>query len=450
MKKTAALVVLLALASAGPAKLLSQETLQPLTLTLDEAIAMALLQNPSHQATQEKEAEARALARQAFSRFLPTLSGQGQNTLAEKLFFLEFPSMVPGEPPQRIAIDFTKDYQGALAFSLPVFAGGRIIAGYKQATLGVKASLETIRQSEMDTVLGVKKAFYGYLLARDFSSVADEALTLAEKFYENVKNLHEVGMASKFDLLLSEVRVANLRPQAIKARNSVQVAELGLKTVLGLDVATPLTVKGELLPPGPGDPGQDLVDQALAQRPEIRQLDFQRSIAGQSLKIARGGLLPSLAIGGTYSFWGDRLNLKRGNWQTFYTVTLNLNLPIFSAYETQAQIAQAQASMRELDWTRKGVADLISLEVRQAILEVGQSRETLRSQEKNVEQAREAVRIAGLNYAEGLVTNLDVQTAQVALSQARTNYSQALYDCAISDAQLERAIGKNRPAGRSN
>lgn len=449
MKKTAALIVLLALAAAGPVTLLAQEAQQPLALTLDEAIAMALQQNPAHQATQEKEAEARALARQAFSRFLPTLSGQGSNTVAEKLFFLEFPSLVPGEPPQRIAIDFTKDYQGALAFSLPVFAGGRLLAGYKQANLGVKASQETIRQSEQDTVFNVKKAFYGYLLARDFSAVADEALSLAEKFHENVKNLNTVGMASKFDLLLSEVRVANLRPQAIRARNSVEVAELGLKTVLGVDVATPLTVKGELAPPAPGDPGQDLVDQALAQRPEIRQLDLQRSIAGQSLKIARGGLLPSLAIGGTYSFWGDRLNFKKGTWQTFYTVTLNLNVPIFSAYETQAQIGQAQAVMRELDWTRKGLADMIALEVRQAVLEVGQARETLKSQEKNVEQAREAVRIAELNYAEGLVTNLDVQTAQVALSQARTNYSQALYDCSISDAQLERAIGKNRPAGRS-
>src|SRR5512144_2683540 len=69
MKKTAALIVLLALASAGPVTLLAQEAQQPLALTLDEAIAMALQQNPAHQATQEKEAEARALARQAFSRF---------------------------------------------------------------------------------------------------------------------------------------------------------------------------------------------------------------------------------------------------------------------------------------------------------------------------------------------------------------------------------------------
>jgi outer membrane protein TolC len=78
------------------------------------------------------------------------------------------------------------------------------------------------------------------------------------------------------------------------------------------------------------------------------------------------------------------------------------------------------------------------------VLNRAQARETLLSQEKNVEQAREAVRIAELNYTEGLATNLDVVTAQVGLRQASTNYSQALYDCVISDAQLEKALGRTR------
>ena len=69
---------------------------------------------------------------------------------------------------------------------------------------------------------------------------------MAEKHYQNVKNLYEVGMASKFDLLRSEVQVANLRPQLIKAKNSLSVAGLGLKTLLGLDLDLPIEVKGEM------------------------------------------------------------------------------------------------------------------------------------------------------------------------------------------------------------
>jgi len=450
MKKIAALLVGLGIVLAGAGFCPAQEAKPALVLTLDEAIAMALRQNPFFLATQEKEVQAKAGVRQAVSGFLPSLNAQGTDTLDEKLFVLEFPSLIPGEPPQRISIDFTKDYQMALGFSLPLFAGGRLVAGYKQANYGLQASRESVRLSEQETIFNVKKAFYGYLLAREFSSVAEEALALAEKFRENVKNLYEVGMASKFDLLRSDVQVANLKPQAIKAKNSIEVAELGLKTILGIELDTPLEVKGELVAV-PLDVGAEgVIEEALAQRPELRQLNYQRLMAGEMLKIARGSALPTLAIGGTYNFWSDALNLRKGSWQNYYTINLSLSFPIFNGFESRARIGQSKAAIRELEWTRKGLSDAIAFEVRQAVLNNNQARETLLSQEKNIEQAREAVRIAELNYAEGLATNLDVSTAQVALSQARTNYSQALYDCVISQAQLEKAVGRSRSESRSN
>jgi outer membrane protein len=450
MRKTAFLPILTMLAVLAPAALSAQQAKPTIVLTVEEAIAMALQQNPFHLASQEKIAQARAGVRQAVSGFLPTLNAQGSDTLDEKLFVLEFPSMVPGEPPTRMSIDFTKDYQMAFSFGLPLYAGGRLTAGYRQANYGLKASQESVRLSEQETILEAKRAFYGYLLAKEFSAVAEEGLALAEKFMENVKNLHAVGMASKFDLLRSEVQLANLKPQAIRARNSVDVAALGLKTVCGIDLDVPVEVKGELAAPPLDAEARDVVAEALEQRPEIRQLDYQRRMAGESLKIARGSILPTLALGGQYSVWADALNFRKGTWQNYYTISLSLSLPIFNGFESRARIGQSKAALRELDWTRKGLSNAIAFEVRQAVLNLNQARETLLSQEKNVEQAREAVRIAELNYAEGLATNLDVSTAQVALSQARTNYSQALYDCVISQAQLEKAVGRSRSESRSN
>jgi outer membrane protein len=83
----------------------------------------------------------------------------------------------------------------------------------------------------------------------------------------------------------------------------------------------------------------------------------------------------------------------------------------------------------------------VKFEVQESILAIRQARESLLSQEKNVEQAREAVRIAELNYAEGLATTLDVSSVQAALSQAKTNQIQALYDYAVALAQLEKSVG---------
>jgi len=449
MRTTAALLVALMLFALGTVGL-AQEPKPALVLTLDESIAMALRQNPFHLATQEQIGQAQAQVRQATSGFLPTLNAQATDTLDEKLFVLEFPSMIPGQPPQRFSIDFTKDYQMALAFSLPLFAGGRLTAGYKQAGYGLQATRESVRLSEQETIYEVKRSFYLYLLARELTAVTDESLALAEGFRDNVKNLYAVGMASKFDLLVSEVQVTNLRPPAIRARNGIEVATLGLKALLGIPLDTPVEIKGELAAPPLDAVAEGVVEEALAQRPELRQLDYQRLMAGEMVKIARGSALPSLAIGGAYNFWSDALNFRKGTWQNYYTINLSLNVPIFNGFEADARIGESKAMIRELEWTRKGLSETISFEVRQAVLNRAQARETLLSQEKNVEQAREAVRIAELNYAEGLATNLDVLTAQVGLRQASTNVAQALYDCLISDAQLEKAIGRSRSESRSN
>jgi outer membrane protein len=449
MRRTAGLLIPLVLAM-GLAALAGQETPTTVVLTLDEAVATALRQNPFHQASQEKVAQARAQVRQAASGFLPTLNAQGTDTLDEKLFVLEFPSLVPGQPPQRFSIDFTRDYQMALSFGLPLFTGGRLTAGYKQAGYGLQATQEAVRLSEQETVFDVKRAFYTYLLAKEFSTVADESLALAEGFRNNVKNLYDVGMASKFELLLAEVQVTNLKPPSIRARNGIEVAALNLKTVLGIPLDTPIEVKGELVSP-PLDPVTEaVVEEAQAQRPELRQLDYQRLMAGEMLKMARGSAMPTLAIGGIYNLWSDRLMFRKVDWQNYYTISLSLSIPLFNGFDTLAKVGQSKAAIREIEWNRKGLAEMISFEVKQAVLNRTQARETLLSQEKNVEQAREAVRIAELNYSEGLATNLDVLTAQVGLRQASTNYSQALYDCVMSDAQLEKALGRSRTDTRSN
>jgi outer membrane protein len=450
MRKAAVPLILLSILMAlGPAVLAAQEKSATITVTLDEAIAMALRQNPFYLASEEKVAQARAQVRQAAAGFLPTLNAQGTNTLDEKLFVLEFPSLVPGQPPQRFSIDFTKDYQMALSFGLPLYAGGRLTAGYRQANYALQASHEAVRLSEQETVFEAKRAFYTYLLAKEFSAVADESLALSDGFRNNVKNLYDAGMASKFELLLAEVQVTNLKPASIRAKNGIELAALNLKTVLGLPLDTPIEIKGELVSP-PLDPVTEaVVEEAQAQRPELRQLDYQRRMAGEMLKMARGGSLPTLSIGGMYNLWSDKLDFRKSSWQNYYTISLSLSIPIFNGFDTLAKVGQSKAAIREIEWNRKGLAEMISLEVRQAVLNRAQARETLLSQEKNVEQAREAVRIAELNYGEGLATNLDVLTAQVGLRQASTNYSQALYDCVISDAQLEKALGRTRSSAGS-
>jgi outer membrane protein TolC len=415
-----------------------QETV---TLTLEKSISLALSQNPYHLAAEERLKVARAQLREAVAGFLPSLNSEGLHTLTEKLFILEFPSFIPGEPPQRIPFDFTKDYQFALNFSLPLFTSGRLRSGYKQAKYNFRSTEEAVRQSKHITVFNAKKAFYGYLLTKDFAQVAEEAVDVAEKHLKNVKSLYKVGMASKFDLLRSEVQLANLKPQLIRAKNNLKIAELSLKTLLGVDLSQPIEIKG-FLTYEPFEPDlEESVSEAMLKRPEIGQLRYQKQMAGQGLKLARASNLPSIALSATYNFWADQLNFRKDTWQSFYAVNLVFTIPLFNGFATSARVAQSKAMIKELDFTQKGLIDTIEFEVRQAILRLEEAKESLLSQEKNVEQAQESLRIAELNFSEGLATTLDISSAQAALSQAKTNYSQALYDYVISLAELDKAMG---------
>ncbi len=412
-----------------------------LTLTLEKSVRIALTQNPYHLATEERVDAAYSRLREAASGFLPSLNAQGQHTLDEKSMELEFPSFIPGEPPQRVEIDFTRDYQFSMSLSLPIFTGGRLTSGFKQAKYNLESTKEAVRQSKYVTVFNTKRAFYGHLLAKEFVSVAEEAVRVAEENLENVKNMYEVGMASKMDLLRSEVRLTNMQPEVIAAKNNLRISELNLKTMLGMDFSQSVEIEGALSYEALEPDLEECITTALAQRPEVRQFDFQRKMAGESLKFSRAGYLPTLAVSGSYSFWADKLNFRKDNWSSFYTVNLVLNIPIFNGFKESAQIAQSKAMIREIELNQKALQDAVEFEVRQAVLMLKEAKETLLSQEKNTEQAQESLRITQLNYSEGMATTLDVISAEAAYSQAQVNYSQALYNYVVAVAELDRAMG---------
>jgi outer membrane protein TolC len=416
-----------------------------LILTLEESLRLALLQNPQVLAESAKEDQASSVVGQALANFFPKIDAQGSDILDKKVFSVLLPGFFPGMEPQRFEFDFTRKYQMTFNFSMPIYSGGRIMSGYKSAGYNLQATREGIRRIKQETVFNVKKAFYGYLLALQFRDVAEEAVALAENHLKTVKNMYDVGMAAKFDLLRTQVQRSNLQPQLIKARNALSLAEIGLKTLLGLDLDREIEVQGELAYKDVEANLDASLTQALTIRPEIIQLNFQKQMAAEMLKAAKGAYFPTVGVGGQYNVWGDKFRFSGDTWEDYYTISLVLSVPITNGLMNKAKIGESKAMLKQLEHGQKGLADMVRYEVQEAVLNLRQAKESLLSQDMNVEQAQEAVRIAELNYAEGLATNLDVNSAQVALSQARMNFSQAQFDYAIALAQLEKAVGASSP-----
>ncbi|MDZ7374114.1 MAG: TolC family protein [candidate division KSB1 bacterium] len=425
-----------------PGQIKAQDTLR---LTLDDCIHLALERNPSYLAVAEQTEVARGRVREALGAFLPQVNLQGAYTWLEKVFAVEIPPLFrfPGLPakPIRTELDFTLDYQGTLQFTQPIFTSGRLWHAFQQARLAQQLTLQQVRQARQQTILQTIRSFYGCLLADEFVRVAEQAVHVAQEHRETVERQRQVGMATDFDVLRARVQEANLMPRLAQARNGQRVAYLALKTIIGVSPETPVQLLGTFQYRQPELPLEEAVRQALRKRPEVRQAELQREIGEHALRLVRASDNPTLALVGNYNFRSNVLTTKLDRWDDYYTVNVALSLPIFDGFTTHARVTQARAQVTSADLGLEATRRAIRLEVEQAYLKFQEAEERLNSQRTNVDQARESVRIAELSYKQGLITNLDVISAQLALMEAETNWSQALHDCSVADAEIRKAVG---------
>jgi outer membrane protein TolC len=413
---------------------------EKLELTLADSVRIALEKNPNILAMKKRIESAKSQEQSALSNFLPKLDLSAMKTVEEKLFTIEIPSFIPGQPPTVARFDFTKDYQYTIRMTQTIFTGGKLISAYNQAKLNLDLTEEIDNQTRQDLIFEVKKAYYGVLLSKEVLKVSEDALSLAEKHLDRTKKLVEAGVASRLDLLRAEVQVANLKPQVIRAKNMVQLSEEGLKNLLGLKPEDEIVLKeGFGYKPLEIDE-EKMLSLALEKRPEINQLKIQRKMTKEMLRMAWASYIPNLAIAGDFNWRADRFSFAKGALENYYTVNFVLTLPLFDGFSREAKISQSKAELERIDYILKGVEQGISLDVKNAILSLKEAEESYESQKTNVVQAEETVRVAELNYEEGLATYLDVLSAHMALTEAKMNLAQALYNYNVALAKIERAV----------
>jgi outer membrane protein len=410
------------------------------TLTLEEAIKVALQNNKSIQSSKSNLDIAKSRIIQARSNFLPRLGFSGTYTWWKKTQKMEIPAGVFGPEPISMSLDFSKDYVTAFSLSQPLFTSGRIWQSYKISELGLKVAEEDYRKQEQEVIFSTKKAFYDLLLVQQFVGVTEEALSLAEEHLRMTKIRFNAGEASEFDVLRAEVEVANLRPQIIKAKNGVKLATLGLKNTLGLGLGEEIEIEGkfkeELFYPNL----DKCLKKGLENRPEAARLKYQEDTANRGVKLAKVNNWPSLSAVVNYQWQSQKLFYKK-EWEDTYSGYLVLSIPLFDGFYTKGKVKEAKAVLESLKIGEKQLEDGIELEVRQAHLGLLESSEIIKSSKENVLQAKKNVEIAEEQFAQGDVTSLDVMSTQLALTTAKTNYLQALHDYALAVAKLDKATG---------
>ena len=330
-------------------------------------------------------------------------------------------------------------YSQGINVSWDIWTFGKVEGAIDAARYQKNIADLNVYKTEADTKLAAVQAYYQYLEAIKLAEVQAQSVTDYASHLNNVQQQFDAGIVAKLDVLSSNVSLANAKQKSIAADNTRDVAEANLNNIMRIPMNTTLKPLDKNFP----EPEFDLtMEQAILMaqkyRWELVEADYGVRAAEASLRSAKAGYLPTVSVGGGYSWKEASVTaVDKDDW----AVQGGLSWSLWDGGATQASVKKADAAVKTAQETLLQAREKIELEVRQDYLNVLSYKEQIRAAEASVAQAEEAYKIATVRYSSGVGINLDVLDAELALNTARTNYITALYNYNIGLATLEHAMG---------
>ena len=411
-------------------------------LTLEESIRIALEKNLRLHSAMEGITGSRFRQKQAATNFLPLWIGQYSAT---KYSYPTFIGNFGGSVTGVNRTSSTDAYNFNTTVNQPLYTGGLNLANYRLEKLGVdisKADVETVKR---DIVVQVREGYFDILRAEKFVDVGKQAVKQFEAQLEVSKAFFEVGIIPKNDLLQSEVRLANARQALVRAENDLALAKSSFNILLRRDINESLNVVDILeYKPSPLRL-EDSLEEALRQRPEIKNAGLIVDQAKESVKIARSGFLPTINLSGNYSRTEDQYLLYGDIYSERWTLQALATMTIFDWGKVAYKVGESKVKVTQAEDSKTQLIEGIILEVKQDYLNLLTAERNIGVAEKATEQAEENLRMNEERYKYQVATATDVLDAVTLLAQARVNYYSALSDFNIAKARLDRAMGRMYP-----
>lgn len=404
---------------------------ETVALNLDDAMLRAFQSNPTVSIAQYELDSARASYNAARQSRGISISA---NHTTQRGGYDDAHEAAPGLWTKGIG----NNHANSLTASLPIFTGGKLSGTIKQAKANYQYNEVGVQRTYNEMRSTVTDGYFKMLQADNMQKLSAESVTRLEDHLKNVQAQYDVGVVAKVDVLRSQVELANAKQTLIQAENSYQVAEANMNKIVGLPMDTTLQLDNLLVYNAYDQNMDDCLAYAAEHRPELMQAKYGVDAAKGALMVARSGHMPQVAASATQQ-WSD------SNWpgdeDGKWGVGVNVSLNVFDTGVTLSKIHGAEADLKKAEETYRDTVNAVNLDVRSNYLGLREAEKRISTTKLAVEQADEDYRIAQLRYMSGVGTNTDVLDAQVALTQAKTNYTQALYDYNTSKTALETSIG---------
>ena len=413
----------------------AQETLR---LTLDQAIEIALSDNPTIEVADQTVELKRISDKETVLGLLPeaSLAGSYTRTIKKQTMVMNGMKFQVGIPNQ---------YQGGLSVSLPVFAP-TLYKSMKLTKTDVALAVEQARASKQDLVNQVTKAFYQMLLAQDSYAVLEKSYAQSEANFNIVKAKYEQGKVSEYDKISAEVQMRNLQPSVISARNAVELSRLQLVVLMNIEPETEFALDGNLADyeeavfAGVLTADKD----ALKNNTSLLQMDMNTRMLQQTLSLNKQNFVPMVALQFNYMYtcMADDFKFQDYEWNPYSNISLSVSVPLFK-YSNFSAMKKTNIQISQLMKNRDYTARQLAMQQQSYLNSMAASAEQVSSNKEAITQAQKGRDIAEKLYEVGRGTVLELNSAEVALTQARLTYAQSIYDYLTAKADLDKLQGKD-------
>jgi outer membrane protein len=442
---------------------------EPLTLTLPEAVEVALENNREIAIAEAGLDAARARVGQARARYFPAISASGSYTKLDEVPYMDAsqfgdffsPLMAPfdylvqegyldpstleglstGTGSDKIYLGDDDIYSVGLSVTQPLFTGGAILSTHGAARHAAKAEELNASRTEERVRYDAARAYLGLVQARAALAMMDDATGEMASHLSDLEALYEEGMLIESDLMRARVQMSEVELSRNRARHGVDLAQAGLGFVLGLGPEVDIVPLDGLEMHAVSD--RDLTawtDIALENRADLRSMEELVGAAGNGVSLARSSYFPSVVAIGNYS-WDRPDREYQPEFYEHWSVTLAVEMNIFDWGLTGNRVKEARAGLTQSERGYEMMNEAVRLEVRQAYFEREEALDAATIAENGLAQARESMRVVRESFRSGLATNSDVLSAQTALTTVMMNRIGALARFTLAEAGLELAAG---------
>lgn len=413
-----------------------------LELDLEETIQRALLTNPSVKIAEYNRKAAKAdysAAKGARGISISLSHESGRGGYADNHILRDAAGRILSNDKQ-----IGNTHSNSITASLPIFTGGELQGQIGQAKANYRSMLSAEEQAYNEMKETATTGYFNMLNATNMKALRQESVDRLQAHLDNVIAQYNVGIVARADVLRSEVELANAKQDYITASNEYDVAEATLNNIIGTPLNTTLKLKDSLqYVPYDNDMAYCLA-YSEQHRPELKQAEYAIDSAEAALVVARSGHMPKVYANASNN-WGGNGSDWPGDDDENWSVGVTASMNVFDSGVTWSKIHAAQENLAKAKESQRQIKDNVELEVRTDYLNLREAEKRITTAQVAVASAEEDYHIAVVRYQAGVGTNIDVMDAQEALTQAKTNYYQALYNYNTSKAALNTSMGVGVP-----